>query len=153
MSSTGLDTVCVPIGRVRQVCRELAKGDKTQLQIAGEYGITRQAVSDIKTRYAGFIREWRKQSELPHFKQWIADIEQRLQAMQDDYELSASSDFAAHYEHIRVRTAILHEAAEQTGQLPARGGSQQMSPVTINLVGVDIARAFPPMPEVKEIEQ
>ena len=122
----------------RQLCRELAAGEPTRAALARKYGITRQAITQFAKRHAREIDDIKADLDDAFAGLWIASKESRLAAHQADYEASASGEYAAHYEQIRTRTAVLHAAAEELGQLPGRGGTTIVTPVVHVVEGIDI---------------
>lgn len=131
-----------PVGRRawerRQLCRELAAGDVTQAALARKYGITKQAVSAFAKRHAAEIDTIKAQLDDAFAGLWIAAKENRIAQYQADYEASEAHDKAEHFEWIRVRTQIMHQVAEELGQLPPRA-TLTIMPVVHVLEGVDPA--------------
>lgn len=122
----------------RELCRELAVGDVKRAALARKYGVSAAAITKFAKVHAAEIDDIRASLDDAFAGLWIASKESRLAAHQADYELSAGGDFAAHYEQIRTRTAVLHAAAEELGQLPGRGGTTIVTPVVHIVEGIDV---------------
>lgn len=120
----------------RTLARELAQGDVTRASLARKYGVSRPAITKFAKRHAAEISAIAADLQDEFAGQWIAQKELRIEQYQRDLELSAEGDFAGHYEQIRTRTQILHNVAEETGQLPTRGNITVI-PVTHTVVGID----------------
>lgn len=124
-------------GRQRQLCRDLATGEKSKRQLAREYGVSHQYLTKFGRQRAPEIEAIRGRLDDEFAGLWIADKAARMAAYEADFELSAGNEeFGGHYEHIRVRSQILRAAAEELGQLPPRQTVTVM-PVIHVLEGVD----------------
>ena len=108
-----------PVQR-RQLCRALAVNEVTRAQLARDYGVSRPAITQFAKRHGTEIEAIKARLDDEFAGLWIADKGNRLAAYQGDYDLSAEGEYAAHYEQIRTRTQILHNVAEELGQLPPR---------------------------------
>ena len=120
----------------RQFCRELAAGEVTRAALARKYGISRAAVTQFAKRHRAEIDAIKAQLDDQFAGLWIARKENRLAQYQADYEASEQHDKSEHFEWIRVRTQIMHQAAEELGQLPPRA-TLTIMPVVHVLEGVD----------------
>jgi len=121
----------------RQLVRDLATGEVHRAALARKFGITRAAVTQFARRNAKEIDEIKANLEDEFAGQWIAQKELRIEQYQRDLELSAEGEFAGHYEQIRTRTQILHNVAEELGQLPTRGNITVV-PVQHTIIGIDM---------------
>lgn len=122
---------------IHALCRDLATGDKTRAQLAREHGVTRQAMTKFAQRHADRIAEIRAHLDDEFAGIWIANKEKRIAAAERDYELSAGSEYAGHWEHVRTRSMIRKEIAEELGQLPPRTNTVVIAAVH-NVVGIDL---------------
>ena len=121
----------------RARCQELAAGKKTRAQLAREWGISRQTVTQFAQRHAAEIREIREHLDDEFAGLWIASKGARIAAYQADLEASATSGYGGHFEQVRTRAQILRQVAEELGQLPGRTGVVVV-PVTHVLVDVNL---------------
>lgn len=117
------------------MCRDLALGERTQTDLAAEYGVSKQAISKFAKRHQRRIDEIKAHLDDEWTGLWIADQRKRIEAYQGDYELVAASGF---HEHVKSRTAILKAVAEELGQLPGRT-TVSVTPVIHIIEGVDVA--------------
>lgn len=133
--------VAVSVGRHawerRQLCRELATGELSHVQLGKKYGVTRQAITAFRKRYAREVDDIKANLDDEFAGLWVADKAARIAAMQADVEMSATGDYAEHYEQIRTRTQIHRAIAEELGQLPPRS-TITIVPVQHVLEGVDL---------------
>ena len=121
----------------RQLCRELAEGTVTKAALGRKYGITGQAIAQFAKRYAREIDDIKAQLDDEFAGLWIARKEARMAQYQEDYEASQTHDKSNHFEWIRVRTQILHQVAEELGQMPPRA-EVTVLPVQHVIIGVDL---------------
>jgi hypothetical protein len=121
----------------RTLCRELALGEVTKAALGRKYGVTGQAISAFAKRYAAEIDAIRAQLDDEFAGLWIASKEARLAQYQDDYEASERHEKSEHFEWVRVRTQILHQVAEELGQMPPRA-EVTVLPVEHIIIGVDM---------------
>ena len=104
--------------------------------LARKYGVSRPAITQFARRNAAEIDAIKADLQAEFAGLWIAEKELRIARYEADLELSAEGDFAGHYEQIRTRTQILHNVAEELGQLPTRGNITVV-PVQHVIVGID----------------
>ena len=119
----------------RQLCRELAEGEQTKAALGRKYGVTGQAIGAFGQRHRAEIDAIKAQLDDQFAGLWIARKENRLAQYQADYEASEQHDKSEHFEWIRVRTQIMHQVAEELGQLPPRA-TLTIMPVVHVLEGV-----------------
>ena len=122
----------------RQLCRELATGDRTRSQLARHYGVSPARITGFAKEHAREIDAIRADLDNQFAGLWIASKEHRIAAYQADFETSAEGDYSAHYEQVRTRTAILRNVAEELGQLPTRSTTAIIVPVVHQVIGVDL---------------
>lgn len=120
----------------RQLQRDLAANEVTRAELARRNGVTRGYVTQFAKRYALEIDTIKRDLDNAFAGLWIADKENRIVAYQADYVAAATSDKAGHHEWIKARTQILHQVAEELGQLPPRA-TVAVVPVVHVLEGVD----------------
>jgi hypothetical protein len=120
-----------------KLLRELAIGERKAADLGREYGMSASAVRMFKMRHRAEVDAIAAAPADELAGLWIAGKSNRLAAYQHDYEQAASGEKANHHEWIKARTGILHNVAEETGQLPPR---QQVSimPVVHVIQGVDL---------------
>lgn len=123
--------------QAQKLARELATGEKTQTQLAKEYGVNRSTVCKFAKKHKARIDEIRAHLDDEFAGLWLADKAQRIASYQDDYELSRRHPKADYFEQIRTRNDIRKAVAEELGQLPARGVAVSGT-VTHVLEGVDL---------------
>lgn len=119
-----------------KLMRELAIGERTSADLGREYGMAASGIRAFKARNLAQIEAIAADLGNELAGLWIADKGQRLAAYQADYEMTLESDKATHHEWVKARTGILHNVAEETGQLPART-TVAVTSVTHVLVGID----------------
>lgn len=120
----------------RQLCRELAVGEVKRTALARKYGVSPSAITAFAKRNAAEVDAIKAQLDDQFAGLWIARKENRLAQYQADYEASEQHDKSEHFEWIRVRTQIMHQVAEELGQLPPRA-TLTIMPVAHVIVGVD----------------
>jgi hypothetical protein len=120
----------------RTLCRELALGEISKAALGRKYGVTGQAIGQFAKRHAREIDQIRAQLDDEFAGLWIASKEARMAQYQEDYEASQEHEKSTHFEWVRVRTQILHQVAEELGQMPPRAEVTVM-PVIHVLEGVD----------------
>lgn len=117
---------------------ELARGTKTQQQLATEYGVGRSAVSMFKQRHLTAIEIKRENLAAEFDDLWIASKAQRLATLQEAAERLAAKPDARSAE---VLAKLLKDAAEELGDLPTRAGVQiNTANVTYEVVGIDTSQ-------------
>ena len=102
-----------------KLIRELAQGEKTQTQLAKEYGVVQQAISFFSQRHADRINEVKNDIDNKFAGLWIANKESRLAAYMDQLQAisrRAKNDPAM----MRAAQNALKSAAEELGHLPGR---------------------------------
>lgn len=134
-----------------EVVNMLASGMYPVPAIAKQYGVTRAAVYMFRTRHKREIDARRAElgdrfAEITGL--WIASKEERIQALQDAAErierlLSATDEAEADTSYVaeltRTLAGIMHEVAEQLGQLPTRVQVQTTTVINYEVVGVDMS--------------
>lgn len=129
----------IPRARWLEVARAIVTGSPTQAQIARRFDITRSAVTQWKKRHRGLIAQVQASIDTEFSAIYLSEKLSRLWSLQQDFELSTEQPNAATPDHIRVRMALLHAIAEETGQLLPRT-MIAVVPVRHILEGVDISK-------------
>ena len=122
----------------RTLCRELATGERKRSQLARAYGVSAAYITKFARERDAEISAIRRELDNQFAGLWIADKEQRLAAYAADFDLSAGGEYAAHYEQIRTRAALLRNVAEELGQLPNRSTAAIIIPVVHVVEGVNL---------------
>lgn len=133
----------IPRYRRHELCRELAAGEVTRASLARKYGVTRQAITKFAQANKGRIEEIKAHLDDEFAGLWITRKENRLAALQEDFELASDNIKAGHHEWVKARTALTHAVAEELGQLPNRSQITIGGTVRHELVGVDVSECFP----------
>ena len=120
-----------------KLLRELAAGDRTSAQLAADYGMTASGIREYKKRHRPQVDAIAADLANEFAGLWIADKGQRMSAYQDDYERTLEHQHSGHHEWVKSRTGILHNVAEELGQLPGRSPIITVA-VTHILEGVDL---------------
>lgn len=101
-----------------RLIRDLAVAEKTQVQLAREYGVVQSSVSEFSTRHADEIAAVRSRIEDEWAALWVADRFNRVAEMQSDIEtITDALDGLADDKLLRVKHAALRQIAEELGQL------------------------------------
>lgn len=124
-----------PVAR-RQLLRALAAGER-QADVARQFGISRQAVSQFARQHPDEIETFKAKLEDEYAGLWIAEKANRITAYEDEYSRAAGHKQADHHEWIKTRVTILHTVAEELGQLPPRQQTVVM-PVVHVIESVDL---------------
>jgi hypothetical protein len=115
---------------------ELALAEKTQNQLAEEYGVSKAAISMFKTRNLTAIERKRENLADEYCDLWIASKRNRLAELQAAAEKLAERPDARSAE---VLAKLLKDAAEELGDLPTRPGVQiNQASVTYRIEGVEL---------------
>lgn len=134
-----------------EVIDSLALGVTTPAELSKRYGVTRAAVYDFRKRHDAAIRARRAELGSAFAEAtglWIADREARIQELQTAAErvigllqkADAADDPSYVAELSRTLSGLLHEAAEQLGQLPQRLAVQVNQLITYEVHGVDMSK-------------
>lgn len=99
-----------------RLIRDLATAEKTQVQLAAEYGVRQSSVSEFATRHADEIAAVRSKIDDEWASLWVADRFNRVAEMQDDIE-KISELPVPDRDLLRVKHAALRQIAEELGQL------------------------------------
>lgn len=132
-----------------RLIRELAEGQKTNVQLAEEYGVSAVAISQFKGRHATAIEEQKRAFEDEFATLWIANKAIRLSILQDDVEELTEQfpldgdafheDKKAALQAVQIRHNALLQASKELGQLPSAAGvSVQTKRVSFVIPGVDL---------------
>jgi hypothetical protein len=122
----------------RRLQRALATGEKRRAQIAREFGVSAAYVTKFAKQYAFEIDQLKAAINDQFAGLWIADKENRILALQAEYGRALSSTKTRdHHEWIKARLQILHQAAEELGQLPPRT-TVVVTPVVHIIENVDV---------------
>lgn len=112
--------------------RTLAENNRTQDQIADEYGISQQSVSQFSIKYREQIEQQRANIDDAFAAIWIAQKQNRVveyqQLVDDLAEKVAEGDVDPAL--LRTYATLLRSVAEEMGQLPSRAVVQIGKPQT-----------------------
>lgn len=97
-----------------RLIRDLATAEKTQVELAAEYGVGQSAISLFGTRHAGEISALKARIEDEWAALWAADKFNRVAELQSDIEDIGKG---ADEKLLRVKHAALRQIAEELGQL------------------------------------
>lgn len=117
--------------RRHRLITELAKGEKTQVTLARENGVTQSSVSEFASRHADEIEERRALLGAEFDGLWIAQKLSRLVEMEELYDSGMSN------RDRETRLAVLRAAAEELGQIPNRTTIDFAQPIEININGAE----------------
>jgi hypothetical protein len=115
----------------RKLIHELARGEKTQVQLADEYGVVPSSITEFKQRHVDRIAEVAQALEDEFAGLWIAQKSERLDQLQELYEGDDDP------ERVRLRKELLRAAAEELGQIPNRATINLAQPVRVEIAGVE----------------
>lgn len=118
-----------------KLVREIATGEKPMKQLAEEYGVSQNSITNFKKRHAMAIQDVRDKLGEQFSGLWVAEKQNRLAELQLAAEKMARSSNAREAE---VLVSILKSAAEELGQLPARTQvNVSTEQVTYQVVGIN----------------
>lgn len=118
-----------------RLIRELALGEKRNMDLAAEYGVSSTSISNFKKRYAFEIEEVRNNLADEYAGLWVARKRERIAELQQAAEKMARGSSPRDAE---VLVTILKAASEELGQLPARTQVNITNEVTTyEIVGID----------------
>ena len=100
-----------------RLIRDFALGEKTQKELAAQYGVSQTSISQFKRRHALEVEEVRNNLADEYAGVWVAQKLARIQEYQQAAEKMASGTSPRNAE---VLVTILKAVAEELGQLPAR---------------------------------
>lgn len=125
-------------GHIRlKLLRELALGEKNQVQLASEYGVGQSAISMFATRYSDQIEEIRGKLDDEFAGLWIAQKANRLAAYQQDVDDVDSDEDKNTAEWRRIKHNAVKSVAEELGQIPNKSTIQHEGTVIHKYEGVD----------------
>lgn len=97
---------------------ELAKAEKTQVQLAQEFGVVQSAVSMFADRHREEIAAHRANIENELYGLWIADKRNRVAEYQSDVEaINDALENETDEKLLRAKLAVMRQVAEELGQL------------------------------------
>lgn len=117
--------------RKRRLITELARGEKSQSQLAAENGVAQSSISEFRSRHLDEIEEAQQHLEDEFNGVWIAQKLNRLIEQQALYE-----DDVPPRER-ETRLAVLRAAAEELGQIPNRTTISMEQPVRVEITGLE----------------
>lgn len=125
-----------------KLIRELAIDEKTQVQLAEEYGVAQSTVATFKKKHLARIEEVRENLADEFAGLWIAMKANRIAEYQSDVEVinekaQKSGATVADSEMIRTKASLLKSVAEELGQLPGRSQVTINTPVVYEIHGLD----------------
>ncbi len=119
-----------------RLLRDLALAERTTVELGEQYGCSRQAISNFKTRYALEVEEVRNSLADEYAGVWVARKLDRIREYQAAAEKMADGNSPRNAE---VLVSILKAVAEELGDLPARQQVQvNTAVVTYQVVAVDL---------------
>lgn len=117
-----------------RLIRELALGERKNVELAAQYGVSPTSISNFKRRYGLEIEEVRNALADEYAGVWVAQKLARIQEYQQAAEKMASGSSPRNAE---VLVTILKAVAEELGQLPARTNVQVNNETTVyQVVGI-----------------
>lgn len=119
---------------VTKLCRELAVAEKSQVQLAEEYGVAQSSISTFKKRHQERIKQIQQNLDDEFAGLWIAEKANRIAEYQADVEMIGTTSKA---DLLRVKATILKAVSEELGQLPARVNVTVTNPVTYIVKGAN----------------
>lgn len=118
-----------------RLIRDIALGEKTNVQMAAQYGVSTNSITNFKRRYGLEIEEVKNNLADEYAGVWVAQKMARIQEYQEAAEKMASG---ASPRNAEVLVTILKAVAEELGQLPARTQVNVSTETTVyEIVGVD----------------
>jgi predicted transcriptional regulator len=123
-------------GWVKQkLCRELAVGEKTQVQLAEEYGVSQPRISQFLKEHSTRVNEIRENLADEFAGMWIADKRARLAELEEMADrIGPSRD----PNKMRLVKELLKQAAEELGQIPTKANvTIDQHRITYAVEGVD----------------
>ncbi len=100
-----------------RLIRDLALAERSQRELAEQYGVSQNAISQFKKRFALEVEEVRDNLADEYAGVWVADKLARIQEYQEAAEKMAAGKTPRSTE---VLVTILKAVAEELGDLPAR---------------------------------
>lgn len=124
---------------------ELAKGEKTQAQLAERFGVSQPSISDFAIKHRDDIERQRADMQDRFAGAWVADKLARVHEYQRTVETinEALDDPAVdgavpEPELMRVKHQAMRSVAEELNQLPARMQVQVSGAITTTIEGVNL---------------
>lgn len=118
---------------------DLAGHDRSQTDLAAEYGVDQSAISKFASRHREEIAVQRARLEDEFAGLWIADKRNRVAECQDDVEaINTALTDTTDEKLLRAKLAIMRQVAEELGQLKTNievGGK-----LSYEVRGVDLSR-------------
>lgn len=114
--------------------RDLATGEKNQVQLAQKYGVVQSSISEFADRHRDEIASVRSKIEDEWAALWVAEKFNRVAELQSDIE-EISKLPLPDKDLLRVKHAALRQIAEELGQLKTHvevGGK-----ITYTITGID----------------
>jgi archaellum component FlaC len=100
---------------------ELARMEKTQVDLAQEYGVVQSSISEFASRHRDEIEAHKAHIKDELFGLWIADKRNRLAEYQTDVEaINDALESEADEKLLRAKLAVMRQVAEELGQLKAQ---------------------------------
>lgn len=119
-----------------RLIRDFALGEKTGVELAEQYGVSSNAISNFKKRHALEIEEVRNNLADEYAGVWVANKLNRIREYQAAAEKMSNGSSPRNQE---VLVSILKAVAEELGQLPARNQTNvQTDTVVYQVVGINV---------------
>lgn len=130
-----------------KLIRELAQMEKTQTQLAAEYGVTQGAISQFANKHKAEIDAVKADIENELAGLWIAEKKNRIAEYQADVELLTASvgdeltegKEASEAFLLRIKASLLKSVADELGDIPAKVNVNVTQKITYSVEGVDLA--------------
>jgi hypothetical protein len=135
MNSSAKTRKLTPFDR-REIQRALADGTEKRSAIARRFGVTAGYITQFAKQYAREIDDIKRDLDNEFAGLWIASKVNRVIAYQNDFAKTLADPKSSHHEWVKARAMILHQVAEELGQLPPRATVTVM-PVTHIIEGID----------------
>jgi hypothetical protein len=143
----------IPLHERHQLCRDLAERKIRRTALARRYGVTAGAITHFAERHAREIDDIKAHLDDDFAGLWIADKQRRIEAYMAEYELLSTEFRSAHHQWSLARQSALRAVADELGQIPNKSQITLDGSVRHELVGVDLAEAFPDMPDTSEEQE
>lgn len=128
----------------RQLIHELARMEKTQVQLAQEYGVVQSSISEFGTRHRAEIEAVKLDIENEFAGLWVAKKVNRLAELESDIERIIQTNAGdtvrmADAEILRTKAALLKQVADELGQIPNKSHVKIESETVVRylMTGVD----------------
>jgi transposase-like protein len=127
----------------RQLIQEMARMEKTQTQLAREYGVVQSSISEFGTRHAVEIEAAKVDIESEFAGLWVAKKVNRLAELESDIERIIESNAGdtvrmADAELLRVKAGLLRQVADELGQIPNKSHVKVEQEIKVKYLMTDV---------------